>query len=88
MLFVYLYFVIFCCFFNFSLQKHFIAILLSLEFILVIIFMMLIFKELYLLSLIIISLGACEGALGLSLLIRLSRIKNEFFLNRFNISKC
>jgi len=49
---------------------------------------MLIFKELYLLSLIIISLGACEGALGLSLLIRLSRIKNEFFLNRFNISKC
>jgi len=49
---------------------------------------MLILKNLFILGLIIISLGACEGALGLSLLINLSSIKNEFFLNRFNIIKC
>jgi len=88
MLVFFIYFIIFCCFFNFSLQKHFIAILLSLEFILVTIFFMLILKNLFILGLIIISLGACEGALGLSLLINLSSIKNEFFLNRFNIIKC
>ena len=83
-----IYFIIFCCFLNFSLQKHFIVLLLRLEFILVTIFIILIFKTFYLLGLILLSLGACEGALGLSLLIRMSRIKNKYYINRFSIVKC
>lgn len=83
-----IYFIIFCCFFNFSLQKHFIVLLLRLELILVTIFTILVLKQLHLLGLIFLSLGACEGALGLSLLIRISRIKNKYFINRFFISKC
>lgn len=83
-----LYFIIFCCFLNFSLQKHFIVLLLRLEFILVTVFTILIFKTFYLLGLIFLSLGACEGALGLSLLISMSSIKNKYFINRFFVTKC
>ena len=83
-----IYFIIFCCFLNFSLQKHFIVLLLRLEFILVTVFTILIFKTYYLLGLIFLSLGACEGALGLSLLIRMSSIKNKHFINSFSITKC
>jgi len=83
-----IYFIFFCCFLNFSLQKHFIVLLLRLEFMLVGIFAILVMKNLLILGLIIISLGACEGALGLSLLIRMSGIKNKYFVNRFFISKC
>ena len=88
MITLYFYFIIFCCFFNFSLKKHFIVLLLSLELILITIFTILVTKNLFLLGLILLSLGACEGALGLSLLIMLSRIKNKFFINTFYISKC
>ena len=55
---------------------------------LVVIFTILVMKNLLILGLIIVSLGACEGALGLSLLIRMSGIKNKFFVNRFFMSKC
>ena len=85
---VYLYFIIFCCFLNFSLKKHFIILLLRLELILITIFILIILKELYLLGLILLSLGACEGALGLSLLIRLSGVKNKYYINRFFVTKC
>jgi NADH:ubiquinone oxidoreductase subunit K len=55
---------------------------------LVTIFTVLVIKNLLVLRLIVVSLGACEGALGLSLLIRISRIKNKYFVNRFFVSKC
>lgn len=42
----------------------------------------------YIVSLLIVSLGACEGALGLSLLISLSRIKNNYFINNLSLIKC
>ena len=88
MIILFFYFIIFCCFFNFSLKKHFIILLLRLELILITIFIFLINKNLFLLAIILLSLGACEGALGLSLLIMLSSIKNKFFINSFFISKC
>lgn len=88
MLLTSIYFIIFCCFFNFSLQKHFIVLLLRLELILVTVFTILVLKNLFLLGLVLLSLGACEGALGLSLLISISGIKNKYFINRFFISKC
>ena len=87
MIILFFYFIIFCCFFNFSLKKHFIILLLRLELILITIFIFLINKNLFLLAIILLSLGACEGALGLSLLIMLSSIKNKFFINSFFISK-
>jgi len=64
------------------------VLLLSLELILITIFIILIIKNFFLLSLVLLSLGACEGALGLSLLISLSRIKNKHFVNRFFLAKC
>jgi len=88
MITLYLYFIIYCCFFNFSLQKHFIVLLLRLELVLITIFTILVFKSFFILRLILLSLGACEGALGLSLLVRLSRIKNKNFINSFFIIKC
>ena len=85
---VIIYFIIYCCILNLFLEKHILSVLLRLEFILVTIFLILIIKNYIILSLLIISLGACEGALGLSLLINLSSCKNKFFINSYSIIKC
>ena len=85
---VIIYFIIYCCILNLFLEKHILSVLLRLEFILITIFLILIIKNYIILSLLIISLGACEGALGLSLLINLSSCKNKFFINSYRIIKC
>ena len=83
-----IYFLIYCRIFNLFLDKHILSILLTLEFIIVRLFILIIKRKYFITSIIFLCLGACEGVLGLSLVINLSNIYNNRYLNRQNILKC
>nr|YP_009671927.1 NADH dehydrogenase subunit 4L [Strahlaxius plectrorhynchus]QCX31787.1 NADH dehydrogenase subunit 4L [Strahlaxius plectrorhynchus] len=84
---------IFCGFTSFiSSRKHLLNILLSLEFIMLGIFLMFMvmlssFSETFL-SLFFLTLVACEGALGLSMLILIVRTHGNDCFNSFSILQC
>lgn len=86
--------IIFCGFIAFiSNRKHLLNTLLSLEFIilgifwLMMIYVNIIAKETYLV-LFFLTLLACEGALGLSLLVSIVRTHGNDCFNTFNILQC
>ena len=83
-----IYFLIYCSIFNLFLDKHILSILLTLEFIIVSLFILIIKRKYFITAIIFLCLGACEGVLGLSLIINLSNIHNNSYLNRQNILKC
>ena len=88
MLLTLFYFTLYCCFINFITEKHMLAVLLRLEFIIIAIFAIAIIKGYFIARLLLVSLGACEGVLGLSLVINLSRTSNKYFMNSYNITLC
>nr|QIT06539.1 NADH dehydrogenase subunit 4L [Sminthurides bifidus] len=77
------------CFILCSKHKHFLLTLLSIEFLVlfffffIYIFFTLSFKYM---SLIYITFSACEGALGLSLLVSSSRVYGSDYISSFNLS--
>lgn len=77
-----LYFIIFCCAIIFLIQKHFIILLLSLEFIITATYSLFLLKYIPISGIILLSLGACERALGLSLLINLANRKKQIYHKR------
>lgn len=80
---------LFCGFWIYcSTREHFLSTLLRLEFIVLIIFLFIfvIFNySVYYYSLIYLILTACEGALGLSILVILSRSMGGDYFKSFNI---
>jgi len=85
---IFLRFILFCCSYNFFVQKHYIVYLLTLELILIRIYSLIIFNNYLLGGTIILFLGVIEGTVGLSLLVSLTKAKNIFFVNRFSVIKC
>nr|QWQ55582.1 NADH dehydrogenase subunit 4L [Conocephalus gladiatus] len=74
-------------------RKHLLAMLLSLEFIVLSLFMMLFFFlsyfqfELYF-SMVFLTFSVCEGALGLSILVSMIRTHGNDFFQTFSILQC
>nr|QEO33539.1 NADH dehydrogenase subunit 4L [Conanalus pieli] len=74
-------------------RKHLLAMLLSLEFIVLSLFIMLIFFlsyfqfELYF-SMVFLTFSVCEGALGLSVLVSMIRTHGNDFFQTFSILQC
>nr|AII41679.1 NADH dehydrogenase subunit 4L [Pedetontinus luanchuanensis] len=76
-----------------SKRKHLLAVLFSLEYIMLGIFMLLVFllvsfnMDIYF-SLIFLTLAVCEGALGLSILVSLVRSHGNDYFMSFNSLQC
>nr|ALG66373.1 NADH dehydrogenase subunit 4L [Kuwayamaea brachyptera] len=76
-----------------SKRKHLLATLLSLEFIVLSLFAMLVFLlhymscELYF-SMIFLTYAVCEGALGLSILVSMIRTHGNDFFQTFSVLQC
>nr|YP_009995359.1 NADH dehydrogenase subunit 4L [Ochthebius glaber]QNP09775.1 NADH dehydrogenase subunit 4L [Ochthebius glaber] len=71
-------------------RKHLLLMLLSLEFIVVSLYFMLFiylsyFNNEYYFSMIFLTMSACEGALGLSLLVSLIRTHGNDYFQSFNV---
>nr|YP_010305216.1 NADH dehydrogenase subunit 4L [Philonthus spinipes]ULT46833.1 NADH dehydrogenase subunit 4L [Philonthus spinipes] len=71
-------------------RKHFLLMLLSLEFIILSLYFMLItylslFSFEYYFSMIFLSMSVCEGALGLSLLVSMIRTHGNDYFQTFNV---
>nr|AVE15668.1 NADH dehydrogenase subunit 4L [Haania sp. JZ-2017] len=84
-------FMFFCGIWGFSFKgKHLLMILLSLEFILLVLFMMLYYyilnmnSELYM-TMFYLSFVVCEGALGLSILVSMIRTHGNDYFNSFSM---
>nr|WGO58051.1 NADH dehydrogenase subunit 4L [Rhabdoblatta incisa] len=93
-----MYFYIFMCFFCgiwvfCSNRKHLLATLLSLEFIVLILYtilcnyLMLFNYELYF-SMVFLTFSVCEGALGLSILVSMIRSYGSDFFNAYSMLQC
>nr|YP_009512683.1 NADH dehydrogenase subunit 4L [Vargula tsujii]AXJ93388.1 NADH dehydrogenase subunit 4L [Vargula tsujii] len=79
---------IFSAFSSFLLDKHLLGLLMSLELMLMMLFgLLLLSGEIYL-SLIYLTMGVCEGAVGLSLLVVVSRSHSGGFLASYSLSRC
>lgn len=79
---------IFRAFSSFLLDKHLLGLLMSLELILIMLFgLLLVSGEVYL-RLIYLTMGVCEGAVGLSLLVVISRSHRGGFLARYRLRRC
>nr|QBF44151.1 NADH dehydrogenase subunit 4L [Corethrella condita] len=76
-----------------SSRKHLLATLLSLEFMVLSLFMILFFYlsmkefEVYF-SMMFLTLGVCEGALGLSILVSMIRTHGNDYFQTFSILQC
>nr|ASY97881.1 NADH dehydrogenase subunit 4L [Miomantis caffra] len=76
-----------------SKRKHLLMTLLSLEFIVLILFIMMFYcvvammGELYV-SLFFLSFAVCEGALGLSILVSMIRTHGNDYFNSFGLLQC
>nr|AML25854.1 NADH dehydrogenase subunit 4L [Staphylinidae sp. BMNH 1274171] len=88
---MFMIFMYFCGIFSFSLKrKHLLAVLLSLEFIVLSLyyFLMLYFMEFtyeFYFCLIFLTMSVCEGALGLSILVSLIRSSGNDYFQTFSI---
>nr|UQS75784.1 NADH dehydrogenase subunit 4L [Systropus sp. 2 YXA-2022a] len=76
-----------------SFQKHLLAMLLSLEFLVLILFGFLLFFLMFsnfqdYFSLIYLTFSVCEGVLGLSILVMMIRSHGNDFFQSFSILKC
>nr|YP_009945222.1 NADH dehydrogenase subunit 4L [Pliacanthopus bimaculatus]ASY97908.1 NADH dehydrogenase subunit 4L [Miromantis yunnanensis]QOE17729.1 NADH dehydrogenase subunit 4L [Pliacanthopus bimaculatus] len=88
------YFMFFCGLWSFSSKrKHLLVTLLSLEFIVLILFIMLycyvvmVYSELYL-TMFFMSFAVCEGALGLSILVAMIRTHGNDYFTSFGLLQC
>nr|UUF67485.1 NADH dehydrogenase subunit 4L [Statilia sp.] len=88
------YFMFFCGLWVFSSKrKHLLITLLSLEFIVLILFiilynyLMMMSGELYL-TMFFLSFAVCEGALGLSILVSMIRTHGNDYFNSFSLLQC
>nr|YP_009945209.1 NADH dehydrogenase subunit 4L [Hierodula longa]QOE17718.1 NADH dehydrogenase subunit 4L [Hierodula longa]UUF67563.1 NADH dehydrogenase subunit 4L [Hierodula longa] len=88
------YFMFFCGLWVFSSKrKHLLMTLLSLEFIVLILFIilysyvMLMSGELYM-TMFFLSFAVCEGALGLSILVSMIRTHGNDYFNSFGLLQC
>nr|ASY98448.1 NADH dehydrogenase subunit 4L [Sinomiopteryx grahami] len=91
MLFIFMFF---CGLWVFSSKrKHLLMVLLSLEFIVLILFIilynyiMMMYSELYM-TMYYISFAVCEGVLGLSLLVSIIRTHGTDYFNSLNLLQC
>nr|ASY98258.1 NADH dehydrogenase subunit 4L [Pseudogalepsus sp. JZ-2017] len=88
------YFMFFCGLWVFSTKrKHLLMTLLSLEFIVLILFIILYYYvvlmegELYI-TMFFLSFAVCEGALGLSILVSMIRTHGNDYFNSYSILQC
>nr|ASY97959.1 NADH dehydrogenase subunit 4L [Gongylus gongylodes] len=88
------YFMFFCGMWVFSSKrKHLLMTLLSLEFIVLILFVILYYylvmlsAELFL-TMVFLSFAVCEGALGLSILVSMIRTHGNDYFNSFSLLQC
>nr|ASY98609.1 NADH dehydrogenase subunit 4L [Haania vitalisi] len=87
-------FIFFCGIWVFSFKgKHLLMTLMSLEFILLVLFMMIyyymlnMYNELYL-TMFYLSFVVCEGALGLSIMVAMIRTHGNDYFNSFDMLLC
>nr|YP_002261361.1 NADH dehydrogenase subunit 4L [Acrida willemsei]ACG59318.1 NADH dehydrogenase subunit 4L [Acrida willemsei] len=76
-----------------SSRKHLLMVLLSLEYVVLSLFMLIIvflisFDYDYFFPIIFLVFSVCEGALGLSILVSMIRSHGNDFFNSFNLSLC
>nr|YP_009469740.1 NADH dehydrogenase subunit 4L [Tropidomantis tenera]AVE15629.1 NADH dehydrogenase subunit 4L [Tropidomantis tenera] len=88
------YFMFFCGLWVFSSKrKHLLMTLLSLEFIVLVLFIMMYYcimkmsGELYM-TMFFLSFAVCEGALGLSILVSMIRTHGNDYFNSFGLLQC
>jgi hypothetical protein len=79
---------VFRAFRRFLFEKHLLGLLLRLELVLIMIFrLLLVGGEVYI-SLVYMTMGVCEGAIGISLLIVISRSFGGRYLARYRLRRC
>nr|AYN73170.1 NADH dehydrogenase subunit 4L [Prorocorypha snowi] len=76
-----------------SKRKHLLMVLLSLEYIVLSLFLLIVIFEMgfdydYFFSIVFLVFSVCEGALGLSILVSMIRSHGNDFFNSFGLSLC